>query len=260
MLILDVTKEKKSEYEDYLSALLAQGLTNDYLFEKYMFTLTVELEKGEETEFLYRLMWEQGYLRRESNQTSSVVLASKRRVSLLVSVSEAIAFIAQSTPKIIANDIYKTHCSSLDAIKNALEQLLIVNKETGLLSHELTLKRICRICQFDTQWTDKEGTKKVKLLGQKDLSDVWLVRCSTHNFDELTGEFPTDSKIFVQFIVDFRDKNVMLDRIVSIDPWITNISDMPGHTFVECSVNIWDKITFRAVSDRLKESYRELLK
>lgn len=165
--------------------ILSLRLKNDYITENTFFDLKFELDRSRELDMciniLYRLLWEDMYLRRYSPIVGSYVLVKDNfELCLRISLSEAIDFIRQITPPIFRERTME----SLDSIDNVMSMVDFYLKDKNAHDYKYRIDMLLRCLQmnvFDTRWDydnkrfdvikSKFMTRKSNLIGVVDYSD-----------------------------------------------------------------------------------------
>ena len=123
---------------DYINLTLSKNIINDYLFEKSF--IKVCLSDVEPIEFLYRIMYEELYLKREYKSSKSSIKG--KSMEMLLSLSEAIFIIRETIPPIFKHrekeayqsleDIRDTLSAIFEGIEPDSRTMNIFKKHTGL--------------------------------------------------------------------------------------------------------------------------------
>lgn len=166
--------------------ILSLRLKNDYITENTFFDLKFELNRTNEHDMciniVYRLLWENMYLRRYSPVVSSCVCVKDDCLELYlrISLSEAIDFIRQITPPIFRERTME----SLDSIDNVMSMVDFYLKDKNAHDYKYRIDMLLRCLQmnvFDTRWDydnkrfdvikNKFMNRKSNLIGVVDYSD-----------------------------------------------------------------------------------------
>jgi len=190
MKILDISYNYQNDVKEtaFIDSLLARNIPNDYLFEKCCFL--VQIDAHDYVCLLYRLMWETMYLRRKDKAIISW-LQNIGRMSIYMSITEALSFIHQSLPPALKKNL-ENELVSIEAIQSKLRDILIgtdgTEQEEYYKSH---FWEIMRFRQFDNPW-DFDLSKMHKLYDMnKEVSLVCQVVSSTGEVKDMIKDNPS---------------------------------------------------------------------
>ena len=162
---------------DLVDRLLKSNVKNDYILESafYIINFKLQFDQTDESDtiipatddaisFIYRLLWEQMYLRRKEDSTISEIEFQPSDddttkdiiyISLKVSVSEAIDYIRQITPPIFRDRMIENLKSS-ESILSMLSFYLSDTKAHDYAYKLDMFKKCLGMYQFPTEWSYNE--------------------------------------------------------------------------------------------------------
>lgn len=196
MKILDITYNYQNDVTGttFIDSLLVRKIPNDYLFEKNCFL--VQVDSHDYACLLYRMMWETMYLRRKDKSIISW-LQNIGRMSIYMSITEALSFIHQSLPPAFKKNL-ENELVSIESIQNKLRDILIgtngTEQEEYYKSH---FWEIMRFRQFDNPWNfDLSKINKLRELN-KSVSLICQVVSSTGEVKDMIKDNPIQSSNFI---------------------------------------------------------------
>lgn len=191
MKILNIVYFHQNDSRDamFINNLLSKNIANDYLFENNYFQ--IQMESTDYACLLYRIMWENMYLRRKGTMTGSW-LRGENNIVITMSVSEAISFIYQATPPALQKNI-KNELISIDIITSRLREILIETTEARGTDYYLShFWQIMRFQEFENPW-DFDLTKIKRLYKMNGNNLTCQVVSSTGKVEDMITEIPSDS-------------------------------------------------------------------
>lgn len=168
--------------DDMVEFTLKKGLTNNELFESNMFE--VHIMDYEPIDFIYRLLFEERFLRRKDPWLLSEINRSGE-IEMKLSISEAIEFIKAATPPVFQSRVRELF-TSIDSIHDMLNHYLI--EKTGQLPFHISLFQKYTGCQY------------FETISNYDTSRVNALR-----------KLYSPSEPIVDFVVSSHDLNVIYD-------------------------------------------------
>lgn len=180
----------KSIDGSFINALLTKNIFNDYYFEKAYFEITADIDLYQD--FLYRLLWETVYLRRNYNERSYYNKDDNSCV-LMISVSECIAFLKSAIPQNYHISMEEA-IGSINKIGSTMELLL---KDNSLQSYYASIfKKILHLEIYGTNKTydikrmdtvkdsiSEENKKKIIVDVEAFSGDYFETELNNLNFD-----------------------------------------------------------------------------
>lgn len=155
----DINELYNSNITDYIEQLLAKKLPNDFLFDKYLLSITITNDKDDDIHslhksFLYRRLWESVYIKMENMSTYNFY-DTHEEVELKISLAEAITFIRVATPpspslQALIPEATKSIAATIDTLK----QFLIDGDINQPITYHSIFKRIMHFEKFDTVMAD----------------------------------------------------------------------------------------------------------
>lgn len=132
---------------NFIDPLLSKGISDDYLFDRVFIKIRIKRTAADIVNWFYRLLWESCYIK--STITSNVVQPDKDTLNVIISLSEAIAFIKAATPPLMQSRI-PTAIVSVDEIIKTLNTFLCEDNK-GEEQHYIDIfKSTIRLKVFDT--------------------------------------------------------------------------------------------------------------
>lgn len=183
-----------NDKDSFVYSVLKKGLLIDPLLESTYFEIDIKLDKKDKLiDFIYRLLWERVYLKRNDMSTYD---PKENNVKLYISLSEAIGFIYTATPPRIEDQI-PDNIKSIDSIIKLLEEFLI-NDNGDLINYKSLFKNHIRFQQFETHWTyDKTRAQMLRKFNDSGIiSDIEL---SSVSINDLYKECEDNKYITITF-------------------------------------------------------------
>lgn len=180
---------------NYVDGLLKQGIFNDYIFERVFWKIHLQVDSM--TDYLYRLMWEQLYLKM-TDKNSSYNNAGEILI-LRLSLSEAYQFIQRATPPILHNQIPES-TKSLKDIRDLLVTFLTEDNGGMLITYLSYFKQMTHLESFETTWVD--DTKKIDIINKKagNVDIVCCIRYADCAIDKLVYNYDPNKRIHMNVI------------------------------------------------------------
>lgn len=269
---LDMKITKIEKYglnnEEYIEKALSLGMMNDYLFERAFFK--VYISDVEPIDYLYRIMYEDVYLRRDYVRSS--IPDENNNMVMFLSVSEAISFIKAALPPVFKPREKEAICS-IDAI---IETLLALLEEGQKQFEYMSLfRKYTGFNYFETK--TNYSFERMKLIRQfNPVRPVVDIMVSTKSFDDLYDGImgdegslyrPTGCTLHLMFncirkselniVYDILRQGTLNDNCVVK---ILNIShvEFAGY-YVELYVENYDSEICKTINDIYKITYKPIL-
>lgn len=212
--------------------LLKRGIHNDRVFEEYCFYMRVTVR--DHIDVLYRILWEQLYLR--INRNSRYV--GHNQMVLRITLSEALAYIYDVTPPILQHKIPES-IRSIEDIHTLLCGFLTDKTDINYNYQVSAFTKRIRLEPFETQWTyDTTRLLNMRcLLAHSNIPIVGVVDAMTFSMDSLMKiakldavkgyqdqmmhvtvcvEHPFDESI-IQTFMDFMDQGGYFTNVAILD-------------------------------------------
>lgn len=134
---------------DTINSMINNKLHNDHLFENTFLVIKFDLENTQDgIDFIYRLLWEGIYLRRNNNNRSCI---NSMVVFIVTSIAEALDYIRQITPPIFRDKTMNT-LKTVDDIKSMVDFYLADTKASDYKYRIDLFKKCLQFNEFDTIW------------------------------------------------------------------------------------------------------------
>lgn len=205
--------------------MLNLGIQNDVVFENFGFYMRVVFDKP--TDVLYRMMWEDLYLRK--TKRSQYVTAD--RMILRISLSEALEYICDATPPILRPRIPQA-TRSVDNVHSLLNSFLVETEDSQHEYHLSLFKKKMRLEPFETAWS--YDTRKIDMMTKMhpDKQMVCVIDAMTYPIDRLVKHDTQDPSTFADVMAQItfhingmpsHDTMRMLTGFLQNTAYVTNI-------------------------------------
>ena len=265
-------------HEGFVDFTLSKGIMNDYLFDNLHFDIYIE--DVEPIDFLYRIMYEQLYLKRTNCKYDMSSMEGKT-MKMTITLSEAILFIKAALPPVFKprekeayqsiNDIKETLLALLEEGDSQIEYMSVFKHNTGLSPFETKTNYDFKRMELMRQFNPTEPLVDV-LVCSKDYDEIYdgiegdeLEDYEGSLYREPTGAdlhcvFNCIRKTELDLILKIIDEShyYYLNQLCNVG--ILNIfkRDFSGY-FVEFYIENFDSDVVKTLYEIYKRSYKQIL-
>lgn len=266
MHIRSIEKGYNGKLVELVESLLDQGIHSDGVFEQVFINITLaDINSAPESvNLLYRLLWENNYMKYSSMHQSEFLNTTidedtERVVNLSISLSEAIGYIYMATPPALQHQIPNSIRSYDDIIE--LLKTFLMDTKSPEYRHYLDLFFIhTHYRPFETQWKLKMQQEKAKYLYdhryQKTYPALYLIY-SDHSIHYMYNPIPEIANMYGILVADKSTIVDAVDIITDNDFRVDNIYIEKGITYIVIRNQMLE--IDREMSDLLKASYGNLI-
>lgn len=164
----------------FIDPLLKKGLSDDYLFDRVFIELSIKKTTADIVNWFYRLLWESCYIK--STMPSNIHQPKNGELNIIISLSEAIAFIKAATPPIMQSRIPTAIVSVDEIIKTLITFLCEDNR--GEEQHYIDIfKNTIRFKVFDT--VEPSDLKKMESLSPSSDGYTVMIQMTSESFQQV---------------------------------------------------------------------------
>lgn len=254
MNILDIefTNFDKNISLNMINDMLSAGIVDDYLFERLIFSITMEKNPADLVNYMYRLLWEYVYIK--SPFPSNIRETFNEEYFVIhISLSEAIGYIKATLP----NNFYHA-IKSIDTILNTLKVSLLSNlhghDNLPVETHYPSFKNVMNFKPFNTIEPQLALEEKFKHLLDTNIGKVMILGSSV-KFNQL---FVINEKPSVYGVIELHTDKLrnLMDSGILEGIVVCNVA-LHGFTM---HIKFYSQNMSSKLASYVKESYKSILK
>lgn len=271
-------KFRGATHEGFVDFTLSKGIMNDYLFDDLYFDIYIE--DVEPIDFLYRIMYEQLYLKRTNCKYDMSSMEGKT-MKMTITLSEAILFIKAALPPVFKprekeayqsiNDIKETLLALLEEGDSQIEYLNVFKHNTGLSPFETKTDYDFKRMELMRQFNPTEPLIDV-LVCSKDYGEIYdgIEGDELEDYEGSLYREPTGADLHCVFNCMRKTELDLMLKIIDESHYyylnqlcnvgILNIfkRDFSGY-FVEFYIENFDSDVVKTLHEIYKRSYKQIL-